>query len=128
MTYDRRDDCGNLLLGVNEVADANNPSGLERKHIPAIKAPETVKRGQPFHVRVTVGAGLDHPSEHKHFIQAIELYADRTFLARVDLTAVGGCPKVTFCVSLGHACGEIRAYARCNLHGTWLGKRDIVVT
>jgi len=128
MMHERSVGPGNLLVGVNEAADANNLSDLERKHIPIIEAPETVRKEESFCARVTVGGLLAHPNEYKHFIQAIELYADETFLARVDLTAVRTCPKVTFCVSLRYPAEELRACARCNLHGAWVGRKAIAVT
>lgn len=118
---------GDLFLGVNEVADPKNLSDLEKKHIPVIEAPETVRRGQCFEVRVEVGKLLAHPNEYKHFIQFVELYADETFLARVDLTAGRTYPKVTFCVSLQHPAEALRAYENCNLHGMWVGRTPIAV-
>ena len=128
MTYDRADGFRNLLVGVNEAADANNLSDLERKHLPLLESPETVRKGELFEVRVTAGGLLSHPNEYKHFIQAIELYAGETFLARVDLTAVRTCPEATFRVSLQHPAEELCAYARCNLHGVWVGRKPIAVT
>jgi len=118
---------GDLFVGVNEAADANNLSDLEKKHIPFIEARERVRKGECFEVRVQVGKLLEHPNEYRHFIQFVELYADKTFLARVDLTAVRVCPKVVFCISLQHPVKELRAYGNCNLHGTWMDRKPIAV-
>jgi len=116
-----------LLVGVNCQCDPANPSDLERKHIPAIEAPEAVRRGQPFDVRIEIGKTLPHPDEPGHYIEFVDLFADETYLARVSLTAGTTRPNITLRVVLDHAFGELRAYARCNLHGTWLGRRAIAV-
>jgi superoxide reductase len=117
-----------LFCGVNVPEDWSVMTDLERKHVPVISAPESVKKGQCFEVTVEVGKLLAHPNEPGHSIQFIELYADRTFLARTDLTAVKTCPTVKFCVSLDHVHKELRAYERCNLHGVWLAAKAISVT
>lgn len=116
-----------LFAGINEAADPHNLSDLEKRHIPLIRAPETVRSGECFEVRVEVGELLPHPNEYKHFVQFMDLYADGTFLVRVDLTAGRTCPKATFCVSLQHPAKELRAYAHCNLHGTWKGRKAIEI-
>jgi len=117
-----------LFIGVNEPEDPLNLSDLEKKHLPVIEAPETVKKGEFFEVRVKIGKLLAHPNEYKHFILFVELYADNTFLARVDLTAVRTCPQISLCLSLQHPIEELRAYTTCNLHGSWMGRSPIEVT
>ena len=116
-----------LFLGVNRQADPRNPSDLEKKHIPSIDAPASVERGQCFAVTIEVGKLLAHPNERDHFIEFIDLYADELFLTRVDLTAVNTCPQVTVAVSLAGPVTELRSYARCNIHGVWLGTIAIAV-
>ncbi len=117
----------NMLIGVNEPADVDCLTDLEKKHLPVIDAPQQVTRGECFEVTVEVGKLIPHPNETRHFIEFIDLYADETFLARVDLTAVMTCPKTTLCVSLDEHTHELRAYERCNLHGTWIGRKPISV-
>ncbi len=119
---------GDLFVGINEAAEPNNLSDLEKKHIPFIDAPETVTKGEYFDIRVEVGRLLAHQNEYQHFIQFLDLYADDAFLTRVDFMAGRSCPKATFCVSLHHPAKELRAYAHCNLHGTWLGRKAVSVT
>jgi superoxide reductase len=116
-----------LFVGVNEPEDLENPSDLEKKHMPVIEAPDSVKVGECFEVKVEVGRLLEHPNEHNHFIQFINLYADDTFLARADFTAVATCPVATLNVALQHPAEELRVYERCNLHGTWVGRKPIKV-
>ena len=116
-----------LFVGVNRPDDPENLSDLEKKHLPVIDAPETVRKGQSFDVTVEVGKLLAHPSDPEHFIEFIDLYADDSFLARLDLTAVTTCPKATLCLSLPHEAEELRAYERCNIHGVWVGTKPIRV-
>jgi superoxide reductase len=116
-----------LFCGVNVPEDWSVMTDLERKHAPVITAPDTVKKGQCFEVTVEVGKLLAHPNEPGHFIQFVELYADHTYLARADFTAVKTCPKATFSVALDHVHKELRAYERCNLHGVWLAAKAITV-
>jgi superoxide reductase len=114
-----------IFCGVNTVARAEEASDLEKKHMPVITAPKRVKKGEHFEVTVEVGKLLAHPNEPGHFIQFIELYAGETFLARMDFTAKTTCPIMKTCVCLDHAHGKLRAFARCNLHGTWENEVDI---
>ncbi len=117
----------NLYVGVNEPSDMDNLSDLEKKHLPVMEAPDSVKVGECFEVSVEVGKLLDHPNEHNHFIQFVDVYADETFLARADFTSVKSCPKVTFCVALEGPASELRAYEHCNMHGTWVMRKAIQV-
>jgi superoxide reductase len=78
-------------------------------------------------VTISVGAELAHPNERGHFIEFIELYADEAFLARVSLTAVSASPEVTLTVCLSAPAASLRALARCNLHGVWVGTAPVSV-
>jgi superoxide reductase len=117
-----------LFCGVNKAESPAEMTDLEKKHTPVITAPESVKKGECFEVKIEVGKLLAHPNETGHFIEFIELYADETYLGRADLTAVKTCPTTTFCVALDHVHKELRAYERCNLHGCWVGAKPIKVT
>ena len=117
----------NLFSGVNRAADVHNLTELEKKHIPIIEAPDTIKQGNSFAVKIEVGKMLPHPNERSHFIEFIDLYADAFFLARVDLTAVNTDPLAVLRVSLISPAKELRAYARCNVHGVWIGTAPITV-
>jgi superoxide reductase len=117
-----------IFCGVNTVEDPGGATDLEKKHLPIITAPKSVKKDECFEVTVEVGKLLKHPNEPGHFIQFIELYAGDTYLARIDFTAKTTCPIMKVCVSLDHAHGKLRAFERCNLHGTWENDVDIEVT
>lgn len=115
-----------LFCGVNKPKDHANMNDLEKKHTPVIDAPASVKNGELFEVTVEVGKLLKHPNEIGHFIQWVELYQDKTFLARSDFVAELTEPKVRIPVRLVRS-GMLRAFERCNLHGTWEGSKEIKV-
>lgn len=116
-----------LFCGVNAVKDCENMTDLEKKHLPVITAPKSVRKGECFEVTVEVGKLMQHPNEPGHYIEFIELYANHTYLSRMDLTARRTCPVMKTCASLDHTHGKLRAFAHCNLHGTWEGNADIEV-
>jgi len=87
-----------------------------------------VRVGECFEVTVEVGKLLAHPNEQKHFIQFVDLYADNTYLARTDFTAVQTCPKTSFHVALQAPAQELIAYERCNVHGTWAYRKQLKVS
>lgn len=115
-----------LFAQVNTPKDWANLTDLEKKHIPVINAPESVKAGECFSVTVEVGQLLAHPNERAHHIEFIDLYEDKVYLCRADFSAVRTCPKVTFCVSLAKG-GVLRAFESCNLHGVWEATKPIAV-
>jgi superoxide reductase len=117
-----------LFCGVNTVKDCENMTDLEKKHLPVITVPKSVKKGECFEVAVEVGKLMQHPNEPGHYIEFVELYADHTYLARMDLTACRTCPIMRTCISLDHSHGKLRAFAHCNLHGTWEDQAEIEVT
>ena len=122
------DQCGfmrRLFRGANQPADPRNPSDLDKRHTPVLDVPDGVRRGEAFAVTVEVGRALPHPNERGHFIEFIDLYAGEAFLARVSLTGVGVEPKASLTIRLSCPVDAIRALARCNLHGVWLGEAPI---
>ncbi len=116
-----------LFAQINTPQDPNNMTDLEKKHVPAITAPDKVKPGECFEVTVEVGKLLKHPNENAHFIEFIELYAGHVYLARMDFTARTTCPVMKLCVSLDKDIGPLRAFERCNIHGVWGSSKPITV-
>ncbi len=123
MTEEKTD----LFAQVNRPKDMDNMTDLEKKHLPVISAPESVRADECFSVTVEVGKLLPHPNEHEHHIEFIDLYEDKVFLCRADFSGIKICPTVTFCVSLQKS-GTLRAFSSCNLHGQWEGTHEITVT
>jgi len=117
-----------LFCGINIPKDPQNLTDLEKKHLPVITAPPTVKKDDCFEVTVEVGKLLQHPNEPAHYIDFIDLYADHTYLARMDLTPQRTCPTMKICLSLDHIHEKLRAFAHCNIHGVWEGQAKIEVT
>jgi superoxide reductase len=117
-----------MLCGVNAVTNVKTATDLEKKHLPIITAPKKVRKGERFEVTVEVGKLVPHPNEPGHFIEFIELYAGDTYLARMDFTPKTTWPIMKVCVCLEHEHGKLRAFERCNLHGTWEDDVDIEVT
>ena len=117
-----------LFCGVNTVKDWDNMTDLEKKHLPYITAPESIKKGECFEVNIEVGKLMAHPNEPAHHIEFIELYADDTYLARMDFTARTTGPVMKVCLALNHIHNRLRAFAHCNLHGTWQGQAEITIT
>ncbi len=123
MTAEKTD----LFAQVNRPKDPENMTDLEKKHLPVISAPESVKAGECFSVTIEVGKLLAHPNEHGHHIEFIDLYADEIYLCRADLTGVTTCPKICVCLNLTLPARELRAYASCNMHGIWQGVQAVEV-
>ncbi|MFH1338603.1 MAG: class II SORL domain-containing protein [Candidatus Omnitrophota bacterium] len=116
-----------ILCGVNEPKDRDNPTDLEKKHIPVIEAPDRVKKDEPFEVKIEVGKLLTHPNEPAHFIEWIELYSGDTFLGRANYSGAATYPTAVFKVKLSHAHGPLKAWEKCNLHGIWESTRELNV-
>ncbi|MBD3272190.1 MAG: superoxide reductase [Elusimicrobia bacterium] len=116
-----------ILCGVNEPKDRNTMNDLEKKHVPVISAPETVKKNEPFDIRVEVGKLEPHPNEPSHFIEWVELYCGDTFLGRAHFSGGASFPKAVFSVKLSHAHGPLKVWEKCNIHGLWENLKDIKV-
>jgi desulfoferrodoxin (superoxide reductase-like protein) len=82
------DEKTDLFAQVNRPKDPANMADLEKKHLPVLTAPEKVKAGECFDVTVEVGKLLAHPNEPGHHIEFVDLYEDKVFLCRADLSAV----------------------------------------
>lgn len=122
-----------LFATINRAKDPAKKSPLEQKHAPVIKAPHTVKAGEPFTVEVTVGEQI-HPMGPTHWIEYIELNVGNEPAGRVELQPRGFLhPKVTVTVVVPKEAaptGKITlvAFQRCNLHGYWEGSLDVTVS
>lgn len=118
------------LIYAPEAATGQAASKAET-HTPKIEAPEKVKRGEPFKVRVSVGP---HPNQPEHSIRSIEVWfaeEGRAFnpirLATIELEPGYAEPVVEVTVRLQKS-GTLYALAYCNLHGVWENSKHIEVT
>jgi superoxide reductase len=118
-----------LFCGINKPADAANMTELEKKHMPVIDCPDTVKAGEPFKVHINVGE-IPHVMDEGHHIQWIDVYFKNNFFARVDLTPKFTRPEVTLTLERHskHESSTLRVIERCNLHGQWETEKQITVT
>ena len=101
-----------------------------KSHTPKIEAPQLVKAGQPFELKISVGP---HPSTVQHSIRKIEVYyyeKGRSFnpvlLATIRLTPAYTEPEVKLVLRLKKS-GTIYAIGYCNLHGLWEDRKEIRV-
>ncbi len=99
-------------------------------HTPKIEAPDKVKAGEPFKVKITVGP---HPNQAVHSIRFIEVYFyedGRTYnpihIATVHLQPEYAEPDVTITMKVKKK-GVIYAVEHCNLHGLWEARKEIEV-
>jgi superoxide reductase len=104
------------------LKDKANPSALEQKHVPGISAPDTVKAGDWFDVKVKVGYMAEHPSTLRHWITYIHLRVDGKDVASVEYP-MGGMlsPETVFRIRLDKPT-VIEAVENCNIHGTWISE------
>lgn len=114
------------------------------KHVPVIEAPDAVKAGEVFEVRVTLGKEIAHPNTTEHHIAWIALFfhpegakfthqvGHFAFSAHGESTAgpnqgpVYTHHQVTAALKLTQP-GTLHALAYCNIHGLWESSKEIVV-
>ncbi len=115
------------------------------KHVPAIEAPDQVKAGEFFDVKVTLGKEITHPNTTEHHIAWISLYfhpegekfshqvGHFEFSAHGESTAgpnqgpVYTHHQVTVGLKITKP-GTLHALALCNIHGLWESSKEVKVT
>lgn len=98
--------------------DPKNPTNYELKHMPEIKLGKTDKKGFTT-VKITVGKnGIIHPSVENHWIDYIELWADKKIVGRTELQPVLSRGYAYFKINSKNV-KTLTAVAGCNLHGIW---------
>lgn len=114
------------------------------KHVPVIEAPETVKAGEFFNVKASIGRAVAHPNTTEHHIRWIALYflpegATAPFqVAQAEFTAHGESvaganqgpvftgAETTASLKLTQS-GTLLALSYCNIHGLWESSQAIRV-
>jgi len=116
----------------------------KEKHTPVIVAPDSVKAGEVFQVKVTLGQEIAHPNTTEHHISWVSLYfhpEGKKFphhIGKFDFSAHGEGvsgpnegPVHTHhevIVSMKTtASGTLHAVAMCNIHGLWESKKELAV-
>ncbi|MHA1410418.1 MAG: class II SORL domain-containing protein [Candidatus Odinarchaeia archaeon] len=117
------------LVKLNKPTDWSNLSNMAKKHVPVLEAPEKVKAGESFTIKIKVGGidGVEHPNMLGHWINWIAIHAGEVLLARVGLSPeLTNGYTVTLSVSLKETTTLIpRSF--CNLHGLWEGQGKKVI-
>jgi len=116
----------------------------KEKHVPVIEAPDEVKAGEFFEVRVTLGKEVAHPNTTEHHISHITLYFQPEggkFVHQVghyEFSAHGestdgpneGPVYTNHAVVTGvklEKSGTLYAVALCNIHGLWESTKTVAV-
>ncbi|MFO7867606.1 MAG: class II SORL domain-containing protein [Candidatus Aminicenantes bacterium] len=114
------------------------------KHVPVIRVPESINKGEVFEVKVSVGEEVGHPNKTEHHIRWIAVYfkpEGEKFpyqIGKVHFTAHGEStqgpdtstvythPAAVFHFKTDKP-GTIFASSYCNIHGLWKNAQDIAV-
>ncbi len=75
-------------------------SKKDAKHTPKIEAPKSVRAGEWFEVKISIGKDKQHPSWVEHHVRWIALEADGVEINRAYLHPVMSKPEVTFVIAL----------------------------
>ena len=112
------------------------------KHAPAIDAPEQVKAGEFFDVKVGLGKEIAHPNTTEHHIAWITLYfhpeggkfphqvghfefsAHGEHASGPNKGPIYTQPQATTTLKLD-APGSFYALALCNIHGLWESSKEV---
>jgi len=114
------------------------------KHVPVIQAPQKVKKGEPFQVKVTIGKEIAHPNKTEHHISWIDLYFHpdgEKFahqIGRAEFYAHGASTQGpdTSTIYTHHEVilsfktdkpGMLYALSMCNIHGLWQNSQPLEV-
>ena len=114
------------------------------KHVPVIECADSVKAGELFEIKVSVGKEVSHPNTTEHHIRWIQVYfcpEGEKFsyqLANCEFTAHGESvpgpnqgPAYTHHSAVVTAklskSGTIYALSFCNIHGLWESGKEIKV-
>jgi len=99
-------------------------------HIPKIDAPDKVKAGEDFTLRIAVGP---HPNTVEHSIRWIDVFLyeeGREFnpihIARISLEAGYTLPEIVLKMRIQKK-SVVYAVSYCNLHGLWEARKEIDV-
>jgi superoxide reductase len=121
-----------------------NADWKKEKHVPVIECPDTVKSGEAFNVKVTVGKEIPHPNTTEHHISWISVYfqADgEKFpfeVGRFEFSAHGESmdgpnkgsvyttSEVTLALKIAKP-GVVYATSLCNIHGLWTSEKAVTL-
>jgi superoxide reductase len=114
------------------------------KHVPVIEAPEQVKAGEIFEVKVSIGKEVAHPNKTEHHIRWIQLFfkpeGDKFSyqVGNFEFCAHGESAEgpdtgpaytnhsVAASLRLNKS-GQLHAVSLCNIHGLWENSKGVNV-
>ncbi len=117
----------------------------KEKHVPVIECPDTVKAGEMFQIKATIGKEVAHPNTTEHHIRWITLYYQaegEKFAYQVghfEFTAHGEAVEgpnkgpvytnheVIASMKISKP-GVILATSFCNIHGVWENAKEIKIS
>lgn len=107
------------------------------KHVPVIHAPEKIKAGEGFDLKISIGDEIKHPNTLEHYIAWFKVFfhpEGAKFPVQIgsyNFTAHGENGIYDEPVALTHVkldkSGTFYAVSYCNIHGLWENSKDIVV-
>jgi superoxide reductase len=102
--------------------DKDNPTELEKKHIPIISIGDDTQEGEK-EVNIEIGE-ITHPMEEDHHIEWLELKKNDEVVGRVEFSGKDEQAKATFSVKVDKG-DKLVAHENCNLHGLWYGELEV---
>ena len=116
----------------------------QEKHVPAIEAPDKIKKGEAITITVSVGKQIPHPNTTEHHIRWIEVYflpLGEKFpyqIGKFEFTAHGESTQgpntstvytqpIVICTFKTEKSGTIFASSYCNIHGLWESSKGLDV-
>lgn len=109
-------------MKIKKAKNAKTPSSFEQMHLPWIKTPDFIKKGQKIDVIIKVGR-VDHPMTKEHYVRCIRLYVNGEQYACKTLS-LGNHSEVKFEIALKKN-SVLKAVAECNLHGIWEDEKQV---
>jgi len=130
------------MADISEVYQSGD--WAKEKHVPAIDAPASAKKGEQITVTVSIGKGIAHPNTTEHHISWIELYflpkgekfavqlakaefsAHGESAAGPNMSTVYTAPSAVFSFKTDKP-GTLLASSYCNIHGLWKNSAELEI-
>ncbi|MFA6533679.1 MAG: desulfoferrodoxin family protein [Patescibacteria group bacterium] len=112
-------------MEIKQPKDGSFLNDFEKKHIPEVKLPRTIRLGKEIKIKVQVGE-MVHPMIPEHYIIWVALYRGEELIQKNQL-APGNQPETVFLYQVTGG-EELRCLAECNIHGIWEKKFEIKIS
>lgn len=116
----------------------------KEKHVPVIDAPDKVKKGEIFNIKVEIGKEIPHPNTTEHHIRWVDVYFlpdGEIFPCQIgklqfeshgesvqgpNTSTVYTHPIAVISFKTGKS-GTIFASSYCNVHGLWQNSKELQI-